>query len=83
MEKVYVDGTLKKEKTYYNYQRGVAVCSSERNSTSDTNYSHFWSLKWMNSSETWPYWSDLQVLGDNDPDYYLSKISNTECYMHR
>jgi len=60
----------------------MTVCSSERNTTSgDTNYSHFWDLKQMNSSGAWSYWSDLHQYMDNDPNYYLNKISNTECYM--
>jgi len=82
--KFYVDGTKKYERAYDNYQKGVTMCSSERDSISgDTNYSHFWSLKWMNSSGTWSYWSDLGRYIDNDPDYYLNEISNTECYMQQ
>ena len=79
----YVDGTQKLERTYStSYRCGMTVCSSERNTTSgDTNYSHFWALRWMNSSGTWSNWSDLRQFMDNDPDYDLNKISNTECFM--
>lgn len=79
----YVDGVQKKERTYSTlFRNGSTVCSSERNSlTGDTNYSHFWSLRCMNSQGTWSDWSDLTLFGDNDPNYSLTTISDTECYM--
>lgn len=78
----YVDGTQKLERTYSSgFRNGAPVCSSERNEQSDTNYSHFWSLRYKNSSDTWADWYDLRLYMDNDPDYRLVKNSNTSCYM--
>jgi len=79
----YVDGTLKLSKTNFTqtWTHGISVCSSERNDLGDTNYSHFWSLKYMNSNGTLYSWTDLRPGTDNDPEYYLEKYSDTECYM--
>jgi len=78
----YVDGTQKLERTYSSgFQYGASICSSERNESSDTNYSHFWSLRYKNSSDTWSNWYDLRELLDNDQDYRLVINSDTSCYM--
>ncbi|MEW6448058.1 MAG: hypothetical protein AB1426_08220 [Bacillota bacterium] len=78
----YLDGSelatvdLKGKFTY-----GYSLASSERNNSGDTNYSHFWGLQDRNSSGVWYSWSNLSQWKDNDPDYRLNKVSNTECYM--
>lgn len=80
----YVDGTQKLQIAYSsNFQHGLSVCSSEREESGDTNYSHFWSLRYKNGSDTWFNWYDLRQHQDNDPNYYLVKSSNTSCYMQR
>lgn len=76
----YVDGTLKNQELVGNYTSGVSMASSERNASGDTNYSHFWGMKFKYNS-TWYNWTNLNQCMDNDPDYYLNKINNTECYM--
>lgn len=78
----YVDGVSKLTKTL-SFQKGYSEASSERDSLGDTNYSHFWSLRKRNSVGNWYAWTNLIQIYDNDPDYYLRKISNTACYMQR
>lgn len=80
----YYDGTQVYWRTYSTaYRKGNSVCSAERNALGDSNYGHFWGLSQMNSGGTWSNWTNLVNFVDNDPNYYLNKISNTECYMQQ
>ncbi len=81
----YVDGTQKLQRTYSSsFRVGTSICSSERNDTqNDTNYSHFWNMRYKNANDNWCDWNDLRGYFDNDPNYYLVKKSNTSCYMQQ
>lgn len=79
----WVDGVLKGREKMLGWKSGWSTASSERGNTSDTNYSHFWGLQSRNSSATWYNWSNLEELTDNDPNYYLNKISDTEVFMQQ
>lgn len=76
-----VDGSAKISAQFSDIWSGISLVGSERQSLSDTNYSHFWALMKRNSSGNWYYWSNLQLYTDNDPGYTLQKISNIECKM--
>lgn len=78
----YVDG-VRKMTVGLLFTNGYSCASSERMELKESNYSHFWSLSKRNSTGTWYSWSNLSVLSDNDPNYYLNKISNTECYVQQ
>ena len=77
----YVDGVYQNLEVDLGFQKGISLVSSERNSGDETNYSHFWNLRKRDSAGNWYYWSNLQLREDNDPEYRLNKISNTECYV--
>ncbi|MEW6772221.1 MAG: hypothetical protein AB1330_12695 [Bacillota bacterium] len=79
----YLDGIFKIERYVWNFRQGYTVVSSEHSAPDETNYSHFWSLKRRDSAGNWNYWTNLSLYEDNDPDYYLNKVSNTECYVQR
>jgi hypothetical protein len=77
----YIDGVLKWEVNLGGWKQGYALAASERWDEKDSNYSHFWNLRKRDSSGNWYNWTNLQVYVDTDPDYWLNKVSNTECYM--
>jgi hypothetical protein len=63
--------------------RGHSLGSSERESLSDTNYSHFWNLKSMDAYLNWYWWRDTYCRLDDDPEYWFNKISDTEFYVQK
>ncbi len=78
-----IDGQLVRTQ-YITFTLATPLCSSERASLGDTNYSHFSALR-KRSKYTGDWW-DWKTLGqkvDNDDSYYLNKVSNTECYMQQ
>jgi hypothetical protein len=80
----YIDGTQKYSRTFTNYSHGTSLASSERAALGDDNWSHFWDLQEVgvsNGKGNWYLWSNLQQHMNNDPNYHLSIVSNTECYM--
>lgn len=82
----YVDGVYKNlQVDLEGFRYGYAMVSSERNSLDETNYSHFWGLRKRDSAGNWYYWSYLPSTpySDNDPEYDLTKVSNTECKMEK
>lgn len=76
-----VDGSTKMEQGLEGWCAGYALASSERNDSGETNYSHFWNLKKRDSSGNWSNWSALKQYKDNDPSYYLKRVTDSECYM--
>ncbi|PKM44562.1 MAG: hypothetical protein CVV03_07665 [Firmicutes bacterium HGW-Firmicutes-8] len=79
--KIYIDGVNKFTVNMNGWTHGDSVGTSERNLTTDTNYSHFWSMKYKNSSGTFNSWQTGSQYYDNDPGYKYSKTSNTEFYV--
>lgn len=80
-----VNGVLKVNREL-RHTMGQVTASSERDSSGDSNYSHFWNLsKRSKASGDWYPWKDLVQFADRDntwsPSYYLEKVTNTECYM--
>lgn len=56
----------------------------ERNNACDTpDISHWWSLQRSNSNANFSSWTSLSKRQDNDPDYCLDKVSQTEFYVRR
>lgn len=80
----YVDGSLKKRIDFKGYlPSGYCLASSERQYDGDTNEAHFWTLRKMVSNNVWYGWENLLVYLDNDPLWYLRKVSNVEFYVER
>jgi hypothetical protein len=80
----YVDGVLKHTvSSLGGFRKGYSIASSERGDLRDTNYSHFWGLRYRDYIGTWYYFTNLQLLADTDPEYYFKKISNTEFYVQK
>ena len=58
---------------------GDAGAQQERNNACDTpDESHWWSLKRRATISTPSDWVDLESWLEDDPDYCLNEISNTE-----
>ena len=66
---------------FLDFSKGFSVASSERNILNETNYSHFWNLRYKSWNGRWYNWKDLREFYDNDPGYKLKKFSNTRCQM--
>ncbi|MGE5397627.1 MAG: hypothetical protein ACM3MK_08880 [Chitinophagales bacterium] len=82
--KLYIDGTLIESRVFTNdFCCGNTVCSSERNDIyNDTNYSHFWNLRWYSPDTGWHNWTKMREYMDNDPDYELIRNQNNRsCSM--
>lgn len=80
----YIDGVNKKTQVVTGMKYGVALASSERNSLTATNYSHFWNLKEKNNLGSFYNWLTLDFYRNpTDPEYTLNIISNTACEMYK
>lgn len=66
------------------YNLSVCACNLlKTNCGWETNYSHFWGLTKRTHAFTWGNWANLKVLADDDWEFNVIKVSNTENYMDR
>ena len=76
--KWYAGGDLKKS-LWLLMRDGIAGAQQERNDACDnTDESHWWNLKRMETIGTRSNWGDMVIFREDDPDYCINEISNTE-----
>ena len=76
--KWYADGSLKKSRTL-SLGHGAVSAQQERNNACDNpDESHWWGRMRMSTIPTYTDWGDLDLRIENDPDYCLDEVSNTE-----
>lgn len=76
--KWYAGGDLKKSLTLL-MRNGIAGAQQERYYACDNpDESHWWNLKRMATIGTRSSWGDMVIFLEDDPDYCINEISNTE-----
>ncbi len=83
--KYIVDGSVK-EIWGHHFVAGSAIrAAQERHSLQDSSYgnTHYWTLKYADSSRSFHPWPNWTTVGDGDPDYASCKVSNTEFWVKR
>lgn len=77
----YVDGVAKPDRANNAITSAVIATNAETHNSNDSNYGHWWSLQyWDKDAAQWKLWTNLVQNRDDDPNYKLTKTSNTECY---
>lgn len=80
----YVDGTKLPDDQNLNFTNGTTGAQQERYYACDNpNISHWWSLERADSGANFSAWTSLVKHRDDDPDYCLDRISDTEFYVRR
>ena len=77
----FTDGVQRLRVDMLGWRYGVSLASSERNTSSDSNWSHNWNLSKINSSGTWVSWGQVDTYQDTDPWWYINPLSSTEYYV--
>lgn len=80
--RLVVDGVMKWSTTL-NFVSGTAVAQQERDNECNHGTTHWWSLIRLNRDNAEISWGNQQLRLDNDPQYYWSKVSNTEFWVLR
>ena len=76
--KWYAGGDFKKSLILL-MRYGIVGAQQERNNVCDnTDESHWWNLKRMATIGTRSNWGDMAIFREDDPDYCIDEISNTE-----
>jgi hypothetical protein len=79
----YGDSTQLTTKTLV-FNKGRTVAQQERNNACDNApISHWWNLEKASSGGVFSPWIVLTKRKDDDPDYCLDKLGNTEFYVRR
>ena len=74
----YADGSLKRS-GILSQGHGTVGAQQERNNACDNpDESHWWLLQRMATFSTYTDWGDLDLWTEDDPDYCLNEISDTE-----
>ncbi|MBE0448689.1 MAG: hypothetical protein IBX64_11450 [Actinobacteria bacterium] len=77
----YIDGVARHDQLVPDITSAIVATNAETHDTADSNYGHWWSLQyWDKNAAQWKLWTDLRQYKDNDPNYNLRKVTNTECY---
>lgn len=77
----YIDCVTRHEQLVPDITSAISATNAETHDTGDSNYGHWWNLQyWDKNAAQWKLWTDLQQYTDNDPNYNLREVSNTECF---
>lgn len=80
--RLIIDGVKKWEKSL-TFLNGTAIAQQERDNDCNHGTTHWWNLRKRNRDNAELSWGNQQQRLDNDPQYYWSKVSNTEFWVLR